>query len=62
MTKRVGLVLIILGILIAAAYAVVALTTFGISEKQLYSGQPAPDYAPIELSYNNVTYTSGAIE
>ena len=38
MTKRVGLVLIILGILIAAAYAVVALTTFGISEKQLYSG------------------------
>lgn len=62
MTKRVGLVLIILGILIAAAYAVVALTSFGISEKQLYSGQPAPDYAPIELSYNNVTYTSGAIE
>lgn len=50
------------GVVVAAVYAVIALTTFGIGERQLYDGGSAPDYAPIELSYNYITYTSGAVE
>lgn len=60
--KRAGLVLILLGAVLAVAYAAVALTTFGISEKQVYSGGAAPEAAPIELSYNYITFTSGEIE
>lgn len=63
MSKRLGVVLMALGAVLAAVYAVVAVCTFKTTEKEVFvAGTPAPEHAPIEISYNYVTYTSGAIE